>query len=146
MTVMKTFLLFICIYLLPFVISAQKNLTVNGEALNFDCAKVQTVDEMDTLTMQRVKIYHAVITNNCLELGVFYGNCPANLELVTDEKLIETQDLTLNFLLRYDKDSKPCQAENKTTLFFDILPYKNMRTGKYIILSFLGEKYHLVYK
>jgi hypothetical protein len=146
MTVMKNFLLFICIYLLPFVLSAQKNITVNGEAITFDCAKVQTVDEMDTLTMPSVKIYHALITNNCLEVSIFYGDCPANLELVTDGKLIETQGLTLNFLLRYDKDSKPCKAENKTTLFFDILPYKNMRTGKYIILSFLGEKYHLVYK
>lgn len=143
---MKTTLLFLCIYLISFNLNAQKNVTVNGEAINFDCARVQTVDEMDTLTMPRVKIYHAVITNNCLELGIFYGNCPANFELVTDGKLIETQDLTLNFLLRYDKDSKPCQAENKTNLFFDILPYKNMRTGKYIILSFLGEKYHLVYK
>ena len=104
------------------------------------------VDQMDTLTMPRVKIYHAAITNNCLELGIFYGNCLANLELVTDGKLIETQDLTLNFLLRYDKDTMPCKTENKTTIFFDIAPFKNMRTGKYIIISFLGEKYHLVYK
>ena len=141
---MKATLLLLCI--LSFSLSAQKNVTVNGEPISFDCAKVQTVDEMDTLTMPRVKIYHAAITNNCLELGFFYGNCPANFELVTDGKLIETQDLTLNFLLRYDKDSKPCKAENKATLFFDILPYKNMRTGKYIIISFLGEKYHLVYK
>ncbi len=143
---MKTFQLLLCIYILSFNLSAQKNLTVNGEPISFDCAKIVTVDEMDTLTMPRVKIYHADITNNCLELGIFYGNCPANFELVTDGKLIETQDLTLNFLLRYDKDSKPCKAENKTNLFFDILPYKNMRTGKYIILSFLGEKYHLMYK
>jgi hypothetical protein len=125
---------------------AQNKLTVNGEPITFDCAKVLSVDEMDTLTMPRVKIYHADITNNCLELGIFYGNCPANFELVTDGKLIETQSLTLNFLLRYNKDSKPCKAENKTNLFFDILPYKNMRTGKYIIISFLGEKYHLIYK
>ena len=143
---MKAFLLLLCTCLLTFTISAQKNLTVNGEAISFDCAKVQTVDEMYTLTLPHVKIYHAAITNNCLELGIFYGNCPANFELVTDGKLIETQDLTLKFLLRYDKDSKPCKAENKTNLFFDILPFKNMRTGKYIILSFLGEKYHLVYK
>ena len=138
------FILSICISFAN--LSAQKNLTVNGEAISFDCAKIVTVDEMDTLTMPRVKIYHAVITNNCLELGIFYGNCPANFELVTDGKLIETQDLTLNFLLRYDKESKPCKAENKTNLFFDILPFKNLRTGKYIIISFLGEKYHLVYK
>ncbi len=101
---------------------------------------------MDTLTMPRVKIYHANITNNCLELGIFYGDCSANFELVTDGKLIETQNLTLNFLLRYDKDSKPCNPEMKTNLFFDILPYKNMRTDKYIIISFLGEKYRLIYK
>ncbi len=132
--------------LLSFSLSAQKNLSVNGEPISFDCAKVQTVDEMDTLTMPRAKIYHASITNNCLELGIFYGKAPANFELVTDGKLIETQDLTLNFLLRYDKDSKPCKPENKTNLYFDILPFKNMRTGKYIIISFLGEKYHLVYK
>lgn len=141
---MKITLLLLCI--LSFTLQAQKNLTVNDEPISFDCAKVLMVDEMDTLTMPRVKIYHAVITNNCLELGIFYGNCPANFELVTDGKLIETQDLTLNFLLRYDKDSKPCKPENKTNLYFDILPFKNMRTGKYIIISFLGEKYHLVYK
>lgn len=141
---MKITLLLLC--LLSFTLKAQKNLNVNGEPISFDCAKVLMVDEMDTLTTPRVKIYHAVITNNCLELGIFYGNCPANFELVTDGKLIETQDLTLNFLLRYDKDSKPCKAENKTNLFFDLLPFKNMRTGKYIIISFLGEKYRLVYK
>jgi hypothetical protein len=72
---MKATLLLLCI--LSFTLSAQKNLRVNGEAINFDCAKVQTVDEMDTLTMPRVKIYHAVITNNCLELGVFYGKLPS---------------------------------------------------------------------
>ena len=141
---MKASFLFFCI--LSFTLSAQKNLTVNGEPISFDCAKVLMVDQMDTLTMTRVKIYHAAITNNCLELGVFYGNCLANIELVTDGKLIETQDLTLNFLLRYDKDSQPCKAENKVNLSFDIAPFENMCTGKYIIISFLGEKYHLVYK
>jgi hypothetical protein len=143
---MKHFLLLLCINLLSFTTNAQNKLTVNGEAISFDCAKVISVDEMDTLTMPRVKIYHANITNNCLELGIVYGNCPANLELVTDGKLLETQDLTLNFLLRYDKDSKPCKLERKTNLFFDILPFKNMRAGKYIIISFLGEKYRLIYK
>lgn len=143
---MKPTLLLFCLYILSLNLRAQKNLTVNGEPISFDCAKIQTVDEMDTLTMPRVKIYHAVITNNCLELGVFYGNCKSNFELVTDGKLIETQNLTLNFLLRYDEDSEPCKVENKTNLFFDLLPFKNMRTGKYIVISFLGEKYHLIYK
>jgi hypothetical protein len=143
---MKRSLLLLSLCALNSCFIAQKNITVNSEAISFDCARIQTVDEMDTVTMPRVKIYHADITNNCLELGVFYGDCPANFELVTDGKLIETQNLTLNFLLRYDKDSRPCKAEHKTNIFFDILPYKNMRTGKYIIISFLGENFRLVYK
>ena len=143
---MKHLLIIFITYLFPLLLSAQKNITINGDAIGFDCAKVITVDEMDTLTMPKVKIYNASITGNCLELGVFYGDCPVNLELVTDNKLIETQNLELNFLLRYDKDSKPCELKNKTVLHFDILPFKNMRTGKYIMISFLGEKYHLLYK
>lgn len=143
---MNQLLLLFCLCILSYKLNAQKNLTVNGETINFDCAKVISVDEMDTLTMPRIKIYNATITNNCLELGVFYSDCPTNIELVTDNKLIESSDLTLNFLLRYDTNSKPCKANNKTTLHFDILPFKNMRTGKYIIISFLGEKYHLIYK
>ena len=143
---MKTLLLLLCIYLLSFTVSAQNKITVNGGAITFDCAKVLSEDNMDTLTMPRVKIYHAEINNNCLELGIFVGDCAANLELVTDNKLVETTNLTLNFLLRYDTNITPCKANLKTKLYFDILPFKNMRTGKYIIISFLGEKYHLIYK
>ncbi|MES2763690.1 MAG: hypothetical protein V4677_15855 [Bacteroidota bacterium] len=143
---MKQRVLFLAIYIFSNCLIAQNKLTVNGEAITFDCAKVLSVDEMDTLTMPRVKIYHAEINNNCLELGVFAGDCPANLELVTDNRLIETNTLTLNFLLRYDKDAVPCKATLKTKLYFDILPFKNMRTGKSVMISFLGEKFHLVYK
>ena len=138
------FILSICISFAN--LNAQNKLTVNGEAITFDCAKVISVDDMDTLTMPRVKIYHAEINNNCLELGVFAGDCTANLELVTDNRLVETTNLTLNFLLRYDTTAVPCKATLKTKLYFDVLPFKNLRTGKYIIISFLGEKFHLVYK
>ena len=143
---MKALLLLLCTCLLSFTISAQNKLTVNGEAITFDCAKVISVDNMDTLTMPRVKIYHAEINNNCLELGVFAGDCAANLELVTDNRLIETNDLSLYFLLRYDTANVPCKATLKTKLYFDILPFKNMRAGKFIRISFLGEKYNLIYK
>lgn len=139
-------LLLLLLAILPYCISAQNKLTVNGEAITFDCAKVISVDDMDTLTMPRVKIYHAEINNNCLELGVFAGDCNANLELVTDNRLIETTNLTLNFLLRYDTNAVPCKATLKTKLYFDILHFKNLRNGKYIMISFLGEKFHLVYK
>ncbi len=125
---------------------AQNKLTVNGQPITFDCAKIMTVDELDTIAFQRVKIYHAEINNNCLELGVTCGDCEANVELVTDNKLIEGQVLKLNFLLRYDANSKPCPTPLKTKLYFDLLPYKNMRTGRFIIVSLLGEKFNLSYK
>lgn len=60
---MKALLLLLCTYLVSFTLNAQNKLTVNGEAITFDCAKVISVDEMDTLTMPRVKIYHAEINN-----------------------------------------------------------------------------------
>jgi hypothetical protein len=125
---------------------AQNKLTVNGQPITFDCAKVVPVDELDTIAFQRVKIYHAEINNNCLELGVTCGDCEANIELVTDNKLVEGQVLKLNFLLRYDASSKPCKTPLKTKLYFDLLPYKNMRTGRYILISLLGEKFNLSYK
>jgi hypothetical protein len=137
------FLLFICVTDNLF---AQNKLTVNGQAITFDCARVLPVDELDTIAFQRVKIYHAEINNNCLELGVTCGDCEANIELVTDNKLIESQSLKLNFLLRYDAGSKPCKTPLKTKLYFDLIPYKNMRAGRIIIISLLGEKFNLSYK
>jgi hypothetical protein len=127
-------------------VCSQNQLTVNGQPLTFDCARIITVDELDTIAFQRVKIYHAEINGNCLELGVTCGDCKANLELVTDNKLVEGQALKLNFLLRYDASSKPCKTPLKTKLYFDLLPYKNMRSGRYIIVSLLGEKFNLSYK
>jgi hypothetical protein len=143
---MKAYLLFFCSSLLCFTLSSQNKLTVNGQPITFDCAKITSVDEMDTLVMPRVKIYHAEINNNCLELGVFAGDCVANIELVTDNQLIQTTNLTLHFLLRYDKDMTPCKATLKTKLYFDILPFKNLRSGKIIAISFLGESFNLMYK
>lgn len=142
---MKAFLILLSLYLIPCNINAQNKLTVNGEPINSDCAKVQTVDKMDTLTMQRVKVYHAEISNNCLELSIIYKNCNANIELVTDNQLIETQTLKLNFLLKYIEPVK-CKATIKTKVSFDLLPFKNLRTGHYIIISLLGENYNLIYK
>lgn len=142
---MKAFLLLLSLYLFHHNITAQNKLTVNGEPVNSDCAKVQTVDKMDTLTMQRVKVYHAEITNNCLELSIIYADCKANIELVTDNQLIETQTLKLNFLLKYIEPVK-CKTTVKTKVSFDLLPFKNLRTGHYIIISLLGENYNLLYK
>lgn len=142
---MKAFLLLLSLYLLPCNITAQNKLTVNGEPVYSDCAKVQTVDKMDTLTMQRVKVYHAEINNNCLELSIIYNNCNANIELVSDNQLIETQTLKLNFLLKYIEPVK-CKTTVKTKVSFDLLPFKNLRTGHYIVISLLGENYNLIYK
>lgn len=128
------------------MLPAQSKLTVNGQPVTFDCAKVTQVDELDTIAFQRIKIYHAEISANCLELGVTCGGCETDLELVTDNKLVEGQLLRLNFLLRYSTGSKPCNTPLKTKLYFDLLPYKNMRTGRYIIISLLGEKFNLSYK
>ena len=139
-------LLFFAVYFSVNILTAQNKLTVNGQAITFDCAKVLSVDELDTIAFQRVKIYHAEINTNCLELGVTCGDCDANIELVTDNKLVESQSLRLNFLLRYDANSKPCKTALKTKLYFDLLPYKNMRSGHYIIISLTGEKFNLSYK
>ena len=143
---MKCFALLLFAVVSVSAIPAQNKLRVNGQPITFDCAKIVTVDELDTIAFQRVKIYHAEINTNCLELGVTCGDCETNLELVTDNKLIEGQTLKLNFLLRYDTNSKPCQTPLKTKLYFDLLPYKNMRTGRYLLISLLGEKFNLSYK
>lgn len=142
---MKAYILLLSLYILPSNITAQNTLTINGEPISVDCARVQSVDKMNTLTMQRVKVYHAEITNNCLELGIIYNDCNANIELVTDNQLIETQTLKLNFLLKYIEPIN-CKTTVKTKVSFDLLPFKNLRTGHYIIISLLGENYNLIYK
>lgn len=124
---------------------SQNKLTVNGQPITSDCAKVMEVDRLDTIAFERVKIYHAEINNNCLELGVTCGDCEANLELVTDNQLEENHALKLHFLLRYSEGSKPCNSALKTKLYFDLLPYKNIRTGRFIIISLMGEKFNLSY-
>lgn len=131
--------------ILPFVTLAQSALLINGEAFSSDCFKIITIDKLDTVNTHCVKIYHAEINNNCLELGIIYGGCKANIELVTDNQLMETQSLKLYFLLRYIEPTL-CKALIKTKVSFDLLPYKNLRTGQYIIISLLGENYNLIYK
>ena len=141
---MKVYLLLL--YILPYSILAQNTLTVNGEPVNYDCAKIKTVDKMDTLTMKKVKVYHAEISNNCLELSIIYNTCKANIELVTDNQVIDEQSLKLYFLLKYIEPILPCETNSKTKVTFDLLPFKNLRTGRFIIISLLGEKYNLMYK
>jgi len=80
-----------------------------------------------------------------LELGIIYGGCKANIELVTDNQPIESQSLKLYFLLKYIEPTL-CKALIKTKVSFDLLPFKNLRTGHYIIISLLGENYNLTYK
>lgn len=139
------FILMIC-FLFPLVTLAQKELLVNGQPLSSDCAKIMIADsKLDTLNIKRVKVYHAEITNNCLELSIIYGGCKANIELITDNQLIESQTLKLNFLLKYIEPTL-CKALINTKVSFDLLPFKNLRTGHYIIISLLGENYNLIYK
>lgn len=140
-----TQIILITSFLLSFDTIAQNTLLVNGETLSYDCAKIILVDELDTLKTDRVKIYHAEINNNCLELGIVYGDCNTNIELVTDNKLIESNTLKLYFLLRYINHT-PCHATLKTKLTFDLTPFKNMRTEKSIVVSLMGEKFNLSYK
>lgn len=137
--------LIVCL-ILPFATFAQNGLLVNGEALSSDCFKIVTIEnKLDTLNTHRVKIYHAEINNNCLEIGIIYGGCKANIELVTDNQLMESQSLKLYFLLKYIEPTF-CEALIKTKVSFDLLPFKNLRTGHYIIISLLGENYNLTYK
>lgn len=129
-----------------FTTFAQSALLVNGQPINTDCSKIITIgNKLDTLNLQRVKVYHAEITNNCLELSIIYSDCNANIELVTDNQLIESQSLKLYFLLKYVEPVN-CKATIKTKISFDLLPFKNLRTGHYIIISLLGENYNLTYK
>ena len=139
------YLLMFC-FLLPVITLAQKKLLVNGQPVSSDCAKIMIADnKLDTLNIKRVKVYHAEITNNCLELGIIYGGCKANIELITDNQLIETETLKLNFLLKYIEPTL-CKALINTKVSFDLLPFKNLRTGHYIVISLLGENYNLIYK
>jgi hypothetical protein len=132
--------------LLPIIMGAQNELLLNGESLTTDCAKiVVSGSKLDTLNTQRVKIYHAEISNNCLEIGIVYNNCNANIELVTDNIIVETESLKLYLLLKYIETPK-CKTTSKTKVSFDLTPFKNLRTGHYIIISFLGENYNLIYK
>jgi len=143
---MKHWILFLFTTCIAVKANAQTKLKVNGEAIGFNCARIITVNELDTLNYQKIKVYHAEINANCLELSVTCGACDANVELVTDNKLVEDQSFRLNFLLRYDNKSVPCKTEVKTKLYFDLLPYRNMKTGSYILISLLGEKFNLSYK
>lgn len=132
--------------IMPKLFPAQNALLINGETLSADCFKIVTIDNrLDTLNTQRVKVYHAEINNNCLEIGIIYGGCKANIELVTDNQLIESQSLKLYFLLKYIEPTF-CEALIKTKVSFDLLPFKNLRTGHYIIISLLGENYNLTYR
>lgn len=132
--------------IIPLLFQAQNELQINGQALTADCFKIITIDtKLDTLNNKRVKVYHAEINNNCLEIGIIYGGCHANIELITDNQLIETQSLKLHFLLRYIEPTL-CEALIKTKVKFDLLPFKNLRVGNYIIISLLGENYNLIYK
>ncbi len=133
-------------FILPFITFAQNELLVNGLPLSSDCFKIMSIDnKLDTLNIERVKVYHAEINNNCLELGIIYGGCKANIELITDNQLIETQSLKLYFLLRYIEPTF-CEALIKTKVSFDLLPFKNLRAGHYIVISLLGVNYNLIYK
>lgn len=143
--ILMKFLLILC-QVLPFVTISQNELLVNGQSVGSDCTKIIIIDtKLDTLNTQRVKVYHAEITNNCLELGIIYAECNANIELVTDNQLIESQSLKLYFLLKYIEPVN-CKATIKTKVSFDLLPFKNLRTGHYIIVSLVGENYNLIYK
>lgn len=138
-------IIIIFLFLLSKNFFSQNKVLVNGEVPSFDCARIQSIDVMDTLKDQRVKIYHAEISNNCLELGIIYGDCNANIELVTDNKLVDGSSIKLYFLLKYT-DPIACKATLKTKLFFDLTPFKNMRTGQQYFISFLGERIDLLYK
>jgi len=94
---------------IPVTLAAQAGLSVNGEPVTTDCVKIQSIDgTLDTVKAKRVTIYNAEIINNCLEIGIIIGNCKADIELITDHKLIESQSLKLNFLLKY---KEPCFCE-----------------------------------
>ncbi len=138
----------VIVSLIPGAITAQTDLFVNGELFiaDSDCAKIQSIDgSLDTVKSKRVIIYNAEISNNCLEIGIVYGGCKANVELITDNKIIESQSLKLNFLLRYI-ESDVCTGTIKTKLSFDLLPFKNMKTGRIIFISLMGTNYNLNYK
>lgn len=51
--------------------------------------------KLDTLNNKLVKVYRTEISNNCFELGIIYGGCKANIELLTDNQLMESQSLKL---------------------------------------------------
>jgi hypothetical protein len=133
--------------LFPIYAFSQTQLQVNGQKIEFSCISANTVFELDTINYQKIRIYHAEINENCLELNFNYGNCNTEMELVTDEKIIETNSLNLYFLFRYAQNSKPCKENNiKGKIKIDLLPYKNMRGNKPIFICLLGERYQLVYK
>ncbi len=140
-----TYLLFLSLLLFKHGLS-QDSLFINGAIKTNECIKINITDQsLENNQSQRVKIYHAEITNNCLAIGILYPKDKSTIEFITDDHLIEGPTLTLNFLLYYLESNKN-EANNKTTLYFDLTPFKNKRNGQYLVINLIGESYQLIYK
>jgi hypothetical protein len=123
----------------------QTGLLVNGEHPDNTCAKIVVADgRLDTIAAAKVKIYHAEISDDCLEVSVIYGGCNANVELVTDNQPVESQSLKLYVSLNYISDDH-CKALVTTKLKFDLSPFKNIRTGQSVFVTLMGTNYSLRY-
>jgi hypothetical protein len=138
--------LIIILLVLGFNSRAQKTgLLVNGELPDGNCSKIVVIDgRLDTINAMKVKIYNAEISDDCLEIGIIYGGCNVNVELVTDNKPVESQSLKLYFLLNYIS-SDLCKAQVTAKLKFDLSPYKNIRTGQSVFITLMGTNYSLRY-
>ncbi len=121
---------------------SQKDLIVNGLPVENTCMYIRTVQgSIDTMQGKWVGIYNAEINADCLELGILYGGCKPDMEFVTNG---EVQSSTLTFLLKYNSYDR-CKDTLKTKLKFDLLPFKNMRPGKILFISFKGSPFNLSY-
>lgn len=123
-------------------------ITVNSIAVDNSCMPIRTVQgRMDTMQGKWVGIYHAEIVGDCLELGIMYGGCKAEMEFVTNEELLTSQSYKMNFLLKYMMAATdPCKDTMKTKISFDLLPFKNKAPGKVIFISLVGTVFNLGYR
>lgn len=124
------------------------DIVINGVAADDNCMYIRTVHgSLDTMQGKWVGIYHAEIVGDCLELSIMYGGCKAEMEFVTDNTVITTQSYTMRFLLKYLTNAdNPCKDTQRTKLRFDLLPYKNLRPGSVLYLSFIGSPLKVGYR
>ena len=124
-----TFLIFIT----AFIISCNSDDNTSSSLENFDFIRVED-DLFLNAPNDDFEIINAVISNNKLNLTIFYGGGCGNIyyDLVTENDYLDTNPIQKNIRLAFD-DKDNCEAGIELELSFDLTQVQISNTDRIIL-------------